>query len=409
MSKIYSAFRGTGHLMLIILGILSWTYWAHGASDQNTDCSYRLVRYQSEAGKIAWGMDVEMKDDIPSRVIFLDPELGLEMPESGNEIFSKSTWIRLCSATRIARKAPGIFADQTVNLKREQILAPIPQPKNIVAVGLNYRDHQEEVDQGDSVYFPKNIPITGPYAPIDRPNGALLDWEVELGIVIRKEIPQGVKLNAENIDEYIAGFVVTNDVTNRIPIIADTDKGFTKGKTETSFLPVGPYFVPIENFNQSVRINPKLDMSLTINGEQRQAANSQSMVNEIPAILQAIYKEKDALWTDAQGKEGPLLRSKTLVAGDLILTGTPSGTAIKSPDLGEKLGLAMSGMFNFMNPRDVFKQNEYCSGKYLRSGDLVSAKIEGLGAQDNLVREQYQQELAVDCRDNGRKLSRLLK
>ena len=285
-------------------------------------------------------------------------------------------------------------------LTPEKILAPFPQPRNIVAIGLNYAAHNEEVDLDDSVLFPKNVALTGAYAPVERPAGSLLDWEVELAYVIRKEIPPGTEFTETNVTDYIAGYVLANDVSNRVPIIRDLDHGFTKGKTSPSFLPVGPYFVPIENFPIGKRLNPGLVMSLTVNGKEKQRANTAEMIQSLPAIVQLAYAHAATLWEYADGKRGPLLETPTFVAGDLLITGTPGGTAIAAPGLKQKLSLAFKGLVRIQNPKLVFTTEEYCSGKYLREGDVVSASIAGLGSQRNLVREGETGEPRVAC---GRK------
>ncbi len=389
--------------------LLAWTLLSFLplASSASEACKFRLVRYSDGKGTPAWGMDITMKDDIPKTVIHLDPEQGFDFQEDTTEIFLKESQQKICVAAGIAKKNPGLFSEQQTILKPSQILPPLPQPKNILAVGMNYTDHNDEVDQSDTVYFSKNVAVTGPYADIIRPNGALLDWEVELGVILRKSIPRDTKITQKNISDYVAGFVLANDVTNRIPIIADTESGFSKGKTEATFLPVGPYFVYIESFSASRQVNPNLKMQTTINSKLKQRSNTNQMLNTLPKIIVEIFARHDQIWVDAKGQSAPLLKTPNLNAGDLILTGTPAGTAIQAPDLSAKLGLALGGLTKMMNPRDVFKQNEYCSGKYLRSGDIVSIEIERLGKQKNLVRGPYKSELAVDCRANGRKFSRL--
>lgn len=391
-----------------LLALLLWRVPATAANKITTAdirCPYRLVAIR-EGKERTYAL---LPDDTKMIAFRLPTALGIDGDTPAEKLLSQATDKALAKLACEVARLPGKFAASRIAFTPGDLLAPIPQPENIVAVGLNYAAHNEEVDIDDVVVFPKNVAITAPNAAIPRPPGALLDWEVELGVVVRKEIPAGTKLTEANASEFIAGYVLANDVTNRIPIILDLDTGFTKGKTHPGFLPVGPYFMPIENLLPGQRLKPALGMQLDVNGEVKQRANTREMQHGLDEILALIEAKRMTIWEDAAGAKAPLLKTTALRAGDLLVTGTPGGTAIVAPRLLKKLGLAFRGLFGLQNPKWVFATDEYCSGKYLRAGDRLHSTIDGLGSQQNLVTENEALEPPIACRRRDYTRSRHVK
>jgi 2-keto-4-pentenoate hydratase/2-oxohepta-3-ene-1,7-dioic acid hydratase in catechol pathway len=156
-----------------------------------------------------------------------------------------------------------------------------------------------------------------------------LDYELELAIILGKS---GRDIAPENWREYVFGYTILNDVTAR-DLQRRHDQWF-KGKGLDGTCPIGPWIVTDDEI-----ANPQsLNLSLEINGEQRQSANTAQMIFDLPRIL------------------SDLSRGMTLDAGDIIATGTPSG-----------VGYAMTP------PR------------FLASGDLVTCHVEGIGTLENRV------------------------
>lgn len=200
---------------------------------------------------------------------------------------------------------------------RYQLLAPIPWPrKNVFCVGRNYLDHILEGAKvrGDSVpALGADVPkyptfFTKAPTTVNRPGGEvrldsgltrLLDWECELGVVIGQG---GRDIPAEKAYEHVFGYTVINDITAR-----DLQKRhgqFFKGKTLDTTCPMGPCIVDPDEIGDPTT----LVLSLTVNGVEKQRAPASQMIFDIPAIIASL-------------SEG-----LTLHPGDIIATGTPSGT-----------------------------------------------------------------------------------
>ena len=214
----------------------------------------------------------------------------------------------------------------------ERIGAPIARPHQILAIGLNYRDHAAETGQAvpeEPILFTKSPnTLAGPNDPVRQPRGSTkLDYEVELGVVIATRT--SYLDNPADARGAIAGWVVANDVSERA---FQTERGgqWTKGKSAETFCPVGPWLATPDEV-EDVRA---LDMWLDVNGERRQTGSTATMVFDPYVIVQY------------------LSQFMVLEPGDLIVTGTPPGVGM-----------------GFDPPR------------FLNPGDVVELGIEGLGTQ----------------------------
>jgi 2-keto-4-pentenoate hydratase/2-oxohepta-3-ene-1,7-dioic acid hydratase in catechol pathway len=237
----------------------------------------------------------------------------------------------------------------------------------------NYRSHIR-----DSGMKPETTPmtffrktshsITGPDDDIVRPaHVRFLDYEIEIGLVIGKEIPVGTRITTENIEEYVAGLVVTNDVSARDLQLPQTQ--FYEAKSYPTFTPVGPHLLLLEPGDWA-RFGD-LSLSLWVNGELRQDST----------VADMLYQPVETL--DA------LARFQPLSPGDLLLTGTPGGTALKAPPKPIELFGAL--LPPAMKWKAFFKAQAR-NTDYLADGDKVEAHIRttdgtlDLGRQHNIVR-----------------------
>jgi 2-keto-4-pentenoate hydratase/2-oxohepta-3-ene-1,7-dioic acid hydratase in catechol pathway len=205
----------------------------------------------------------------------------------------------------------------------------------IVCVGLNYHGHVREVGAAvptEPVLFMKSpTSICGPFDNVVVPPGAAaVDWEVELGVVIGS---RATRVTVEQALKHVAGYCVVNDVSERDWQLKGTGQ-WLKGKSADTFAPLGPWLVTTDEIP-----NPQaLSLKLSLNGEVQQQGATQDMVFGVAQIVSYIS------------------RFMTLVPGDVISTGTPSGVG-----MGKK-------------PQ-----------RYLHAGDVVELTIDGLGTQRQAV------------------------
>src|SRR5690554_1240817 len=219
---------------------------------------------------------------------------------------------------------------------QQRIGSPVQQFRQVIAIGLNYRNHAKESGlpvPKEPVVFHKSISsIVGPNDDIALPADALkTDWEVELGIVIGTSAS---RIEASQARKHIAGYCLVNDVSERH---WQVDRGgqWGKGKSLDSFTPVGPWLVTTSELS-----DPKvLDLTLDLNGVRKQHGNTSDMVFDVDTIVSY------------------LSQFMTLHPGDLIITGTPAGVGMGR------------------NPPE-----------YLKAGDRIDMFGTGLGKQSHTVK-----------------------
>ncbi|MBI4757350.1 MAG: fumarylacetoacetate hydrolase family protein [Betaproteobacteria bacterium] len=205
----------------------------------------------------------------------------------------------------------------------------------IVGIGLNYADHAREAGMAlptEPVVFMKAVLPSGPADPIPFPGPqALLDWEIELAVVIGT---RALEVGEAAAADHIAGYATFIDVSARAWQLQRGGQ-WVKGKSYPGFAPLGPWLVS----RDEVPDPRALRLWLAVNGQRRQDSSTAEMV--FPALRLVSY----------------LSQFMALEAGDIIATGTPAG-----------VGLGMK-------PEPV----------YLQPGDVVTAGIAGLGEQDHRV------------------------
>jgi len=272
--------------------------------------------------------------NLSGRVVIVDGTTAVDVEQRSGGLFSADPqaifdrWsdFRIWAST--ADLSSGFEFDEG------DLWAPVPSPKQLFAIGLNYHDHASEVGLIASeipLVFTKYVSsIAGPFSDVPHPGGDV-DWEVELVVVIGA--------SARNVDEarawdYVAGLTAGQDISERITQHAGATPQFSLGKSFPCFTPMGPWLVTPEEF-----VDPgDLALETLVNGVARQSGRTSDMVASVPMLIAA------------------LSRIVTLLPGDAIFTGTPAG-----------VGLGMT------------------PPQFLSVGDELVTRIEGIGELRNRI------------------------
>jgi 2-keto-4-pentenoate hydratase/2-oxohepta-3-ene-1,7-dioic acid hydratase in catechol pathway len=267
----------------------------------------------------------------------------------------------------------GASAD-TVAVDSLKLISPVTRPCRVVAQMTNFESHVR-----DAGMDPASIPLTffrkasasinGPFDDIVKPpHVRLLDYEVEIGLVIGRAIPVGTTISDANLAEFIAGLVVTNDVSARDIQLPQTQ--FYEAKSYPTFTPVGPELVLL--MADELKRFGDLRLRLSVNGQERQNALVDGDM---------LYRPLEALQSLTQFQE--------LSPGDLVLTGTPAGTALSAPPKPVQI------IGNLLPPTlkwKMFFSRQAGNRDYLQQGDIVEASVAtddgaiDLGTQRTAVR-----------------------
>lgn len=236
-------------------------------------------------------------------------------------------------------------------------VSPVTAPCRVVAQMTNFASHVE-----DAGMDPATVPLTffrkasgsinGPSDDIVKPaHVRFLDYEVEIGLVIGRELPVGTDLTDATVAEYVAGLVVTDDVSARDVQLPKTQ--FYEAKSYPTFTPVGPFLVLLDA-GELARFG-ELRLRLRVNGEVRQDA---------VVAGDMIYRPLRTL--------RELTRFQRMDVGDLLLTGTPAGTALSAPPKPIEI------IGNLLPPAvkwKAFFRSQARNARYLRDGDVVEASV----------------------------------
>ena len=205
-----------------------------------------------------------------------------------------------------------------------------------MCIGLNYSDHAAEtgsdIPEHPILFMKATSAVVGANDTVMLPRGSThTDWEVELGVVIGKACKY---VSVEDALDYVAGYFVSNDVSER-HFQAKLTGQWTKGKSCDTFGPIGPWLVTADEIADP----QNLDMSLDVNGKRMQTGNTSTMIFSVAECI------------------SHLSQLMTLQPGDVISTGTPPGVGMG------------------IKPEPV----------YLREGDVMDVWIDGLGKQRQQV------------------------
>ena len=282
----------------------------------------KLVSYQHNDEQVHFGAVVENK------IVNLNQLSAGKLPHTMLEFLQSGE-----AGMQIAKDVLG-EAEGDIALDSVKLLAPIPNPSKVIAIGLNYMDHIREAKLGipelATMFCKYPSSIIGNEAEIcwSARLTQQVDYEAELAVVIGK--------TARNVSEaeaydYIAGYMNCNDVSARDLQFRPGDQ-WLRGKCLDSFCPLGPYLVTGDEINDPHDLSIKCEL----NGQLMQDSNTSEMVYRIPHLIEY------------------LSQAFTLLPGDVIATGTPHGVgAFRQPPI------------------------------WLKQGDVVTVKIDGLGALSN--------------------------
>lgn len=266
-------------------------------------------------------------------------------------------------------KSVGAIVDQS----EITLLSPVTKDASIYCQGTNYGVHREEAGfskqkppynllftKASSTLTSSNSDIICP------PHVQLLDYEIELGLIIGKNINIPTAINDQNINKYVAGFVITNDISARDVQIVEQQ--WFKGKSYRGFCPVGPHIYLLDD--TEIQYLDKLELILKVNGEIRQSV----LTNQL------LFKPTETLTEMSEIFD--------LEVGDLILTGTPGGVCLRlNADIIQKI---YDNSLDFSTKMDYFRQSQQ-QGKYLNNGDILTLTIKStdnkidLGSQENKI------------------------
>lgn len=289
-------------------------------------------------------------------------------------IATAATTTRELLADRAAIEVAAADPDpQGPSVDTATLLSPVTTPARVVAQMVNYRSHARDSgfdpDRSPVAFFRKaSGSVSGPGEDIVRPEHVrLLDYEIELGLVLGRRLDIGAVVEPRDLSRYVAGLVVTNDVSARDVQLSKTQ--FYEAKSYPTFTPVGPYLTLVDA--EDLAALDQVRLTLSVNGETRQDSTVADMLVKPAAALTA------------------LARFQTMEAGDLLLTGTPGGTALKSPPA---LVTRLAGLLSPAKRLEIFVKRQAADPRYLQDGDVVSASITlpgrglDLGTQTTVVR-----------------------
>lgn len=274
---------------------------------------------------------------------------------------ARTTAELLADRTAVAAAAAGTG---TVPVDTLALMSPVTRPCRVVAQMTNFASHVRDAgmdpDTVPLTFFRKSsASISGPFDPIVKPaHVRLLDYEVEIGLVIGRDIPCGTTLSEADLPEVIAGLVVTNDISARDIQLPQTQ--FYEAKSYPTFTPVGPALVLLDAAELARFAD--LRLRLSVNGEERQNA----------------VVGGDMLYRPLQALQS-LTRFQDLGAGDLILTGTPVGTALSAPPKPVEM---ISRLLPPAMKWKAFFAGQARNPKYLHDGDWVEASV---GTDDGAI------------------------
>jgi 2-keto-4-pentenoate hydratase/2-oxohepta-3-ene-1,7-dioic acid hydratase in catechol pathway len=303
--------------------------------------SYRVVRYRKKGD-----------DDVTCWGVVVDESVR---PLAGNYATTGALLER--GRDEIAALARAGSLAGIVPLAGLDLLSPVTHPCRIVAQAINFRSHLEENGfdpdrrSFDMLFRKSSASITGPVSPIVRPaHVRLLDYEIEVGVVVGKAMRGPLHIEEADLEHWVGGLVVANDVSARDVQILETQ--FYKGKSYRTFCPLGPHLWIPEPGDLATFLD--LELVLEVNGEVRQRGTCREM----------IYRPAEAL--------SEISTLEDLDPGDLVLTGTPGGVALRTPTPWlQKLSALLPDELRWK----LFVRSQEGRSEYLKAGDIVRATI----------------------------------
>jgi 2,4-diketo-3-deoxy-L-fuconate hydrolase len=281
--------------------------------------------------------------NLKGRLILIgDNNTYLDVAEASGSVFSSSPGEALDRWDEFAAWARHVAVPPSLVFDEADLRAPLPSPRQVFAIGLNYGEHASEsgysIPEQPTVFTKFVSSLGSPRGVVTLPRGGHTDWEVELVAVIGRAAT-GVSEN--DAWSHVAGLTVGQDLSERISQSAGPVPQFSLGKSFPGFGPTGPWIVTIDELSHP----DDLELGCTVNGIEMQRGRTKDLIFSVPQLVSR------------------LSQTVTLYPGDLIFTGTPSGVGMeRDPQV------------------------------WLQSGDELVSWIEGLG-------ELRQQFVSGDSRD----------
>ncbi|GAA2851196.1 fumarylacetoacetate hydrolase family protein [Pseudonocardia halophobica] len=255
------------------------------------------MRIANHAGRL-----VLLDPEDPSRALDVEQAGGGRFPADPQSVYGRWAEFRAWAASASFDAATPVD---------EAALGPVaPRPPQIFAVGLNYRDHADEsgfAAPTEPVVFTKYASsLTGPRGDIALTPGNV-DWEVELVAVIGVG---GRHISEADGWDHVAGVSLGQDISDRVTQFAAPPAQFGLGKSYPGFSPVGPHLVTVDELRATGLDPDDLELGCLVEGESVQKARTGDMIFPVPTLV------------------AKLSTVVTLLPGDLIFTGTPSGVGV---------------------------------------------------------------------------------
>jgi len=319
-----------------------------------------IVRYR-EADRVRWG---RLAGTAPARagdVVTVEP------------IVSDATTTGALLAELESQRAVATTA--ATQIAATQLMSPVSTDARLVCQGLNYASHaaeaQQHVRRSNLIFAKASSSLTGPFSNVVRPAEVeLLDYEVEIGLVMRRHICEATDITEENIGDVVAGVVLCNDVSARDVMFGASFLQWFQGKSYRTFCPAGPVLYWLSRSEVAETLE-HLQIKLWLNGELRQSASSAQLIFKPAETLASLSQQLD------------------LRRGDMLLTGTPGGvTAPASQKLVEILKVHL--MADTIR-RDELRVEMVKTRPFMQPGDIVTATLvdtlnnRPLGGQENTI------------------------
>lgn len=191
---------------------------------------------------------------------------------------------------------------------RAQLGSPSPEPRQIIAIGLNYSEHAAESgfdapDRLPPTFTKFRSALTGPDTEVAIPEEGNVDWEVELVAIIGRTVSAVTEADAW---DHVAGLTIGQDISERVSQLAGPAPQFSLGKSFPNFAPVGPWLVTADELENK----DDLELGCAIDGRTMQQGRTKDLIFPVAKLI------------------SELSRTITLFPGDLIFTGTPAGVGV---------------------------------------------------------------------------------
>lgn len=242
--------------------------------------------------------------NLAGRLVLLDDERALDVEKAGNGTFGPDIQGVYERWAEFRTWAEGADWTDAGPYDAAALDAPVPRPRQVFAIGLNYAGHVAEsgfaVPETPAVFTKFPGSISGPHADVTVPDGGNVDWEVEVVAVIGK---RARNVGPADAWAHIAGLTIGQDLSERVLQLSGPAPQFSLGKSFEGFSPIGPWLVTPDEFADP----GDLALGCSVNGEVVQRGRTSKLIFSIPALV------------------AHLSSVLPLFPGDLIFTGTPDG------------------------------------------------------------------------------------